>query len=312
MQACRQTVNNYTSTNIAESYPDWVVSTSYVIGDIIRDGNYYWKCAVSVQATNVIRPSNDTTKWVKFRPSNRYAMLDESSTSVTTNNNNISGDASEGIIVEFDNGFYNTIAFGNLLTDQLKIEFSSDDFVTIDETIIWDNPSYLTPTTQTNKWYYRYGTRRAAEMPYTQYFAIQPRLGKIRVTIAPSIVDNGLAQCGYMVSGIAEPLGITKNGVKISFKDYSIYDEDDWGGVEVSKRAIQQIMDITTYNEPSTIIDYIQIVKSMLGDTVLVIGDESDESIFRNLIMLALVKKNDATIESCRKNMASYRFEEKI
>jgi len=240
-------------------------------------------------------------------------MIDESSTSVTTNNNNTSGDASEGIIVEFDNAFYNTIAFGNVLTDQIKIEFSTDDFVTIDETIIWDNPSYLTPTTQTNKWYYRYGARRSAGMPYAKYIPISPRLGKIRVTIAPSIVDNGLASCGYMIAGVAEPLGITKDDVKVSFRDFSVYSQDPWGGVEVEKRQIQQIVDLTTYSENTTMMDYLKIVKKLLGETILLIGDEGDDSIFENLVMLALIKKNDANLRGCSaKNLTTYRFEEKL
>ena len=313
MQICKQAIINYTYTNIKESEPDWTALTSYAIGDQVRDGTYYWKCAVAIPDTNVLRPSNNLTKWGKTRPSNRYAMIDESSRSVTTNNTNTSGDPTEGIIVVFENAFYNTIAFGNLLTDQLKIEFSSDDFVTIDETIIWENPWYINPATQTNKWYYRYGTRRSADMPYAKYFAVAPRFGKIRVTIAPSTSDNGLASCGYMVAGIAEPLGLTKDDVKISFKDWSVYDEDPWGGVEVEKRQIQQILDITTYSDKAVIMDYIKIVRKLLGTTVLLIGDESDDSIFENLIMLALIKKNDASLKgSADKNLATYRFEEKL
>jgi len=310
---CPQDIKRFTDINIVETYPDFQKLTEYPIGSFVQNENFYWKNAVQIMDTNVVEPKDALTKWVKIRPSNRYAWIDLSSTTTTTNQNNISGDPTEGIVAIFESEFYNVMAFGNVLADEIKIEFSLDDFVTIDETIIWDYPSYLTPDSQTNKWYYRYGERREADMPYNKFFPISPRLGKIRVTIKPSSVDAGLASVGYMLCGMSQYVGQTQDTCKISFKDYSVYETDDFGTQVITKRGIQQIMDITTYSDNTLIMDYTKIVKKLLGKYVLAVGDENDDSIFENLLMLCVIKKFDTNLKSYKfKNISNFRLEETI
>jgi len=312
MLLSKQGVAQYTSTNISESYPDWVALTAYVIGDIVRDGNFYWKCTTPIDITNTIPPTKALTKWATVRASNRYAMLDTSSLTYTDNQHNTSGDPTEGIIVEFDNPRFDIIAFGYVITSQIIIEFSSDDFVTIDETITINNNSWVSPTNEANWYDYYYGTFQEAGETYSFYQEIIPRSGKIRVTILPSDIDNGLAQCGYMITGNSIYAGDTQDNVKISFKDWSNREYDDFGTLKVLKRNVQQNFQLQTVVDNSYSVQLFKKIKPILSTPILIVGDESKDSIFENLLMLGTIQKFDGGVQNSPKNFTSFKLEELI
>ncbi len=312
MLLSKQAITDYTATNISESYPDWATLTQYTIGEIVRDGNFYWKAAVSIPDTNTVRPTEAPTKWSQVRASNRYAMLDTSSITYTDNQNNTSGDPTEGIIVEFDNARYDIIAFGGVISDLITIEFSADDFVTIDETITIENQYWVTDNSEAN-WYSYYYGEFTEEGDLTSFFRnITPRAGKIRVTIAPSSVDNGLAQCSYMVCGNSVYAGATLSGVDISTKDWSVREYDAFGTLNIVKRNIQQIITCSTVHDRNYTIPLYKSVKKLRSTHILIVGDEADDSQFENILMLGTIEDDTTKAETSPKNFSDFMFVESI
>jgi len=312
MLLSKQAITDYTSTNILESYPDWVTLTQYTIGEIVRDGNFYWKAAVTILDTNTIRPNEAQTKWAKVRPSNRYAMLDTSSTTYTDNQNNTSGNPAEGIVVEFVNERYDIIAFGAVISDQIKIEFSADDFVTIDDTVTIDNVSWVTEESEANWYDYYYGPFAVGGEMYSFFTTLIPRAGKIRITIAPSGADAGYCQCGYMICGNSIFAGSTLSGVDISTKDWSVREYDDFGTLHTVKRNIQQIISLVSAHDRNYTMPLYKKVKLLRNEHILIVGDESDDSQFENIIMLGTIEDHTTKAENSPKNFSNFKFVESI
>jgi hypothetical protein len=82
-----QGVSEFLATNIPdvidiEGVPttilEWQNFTEYTIGDIVRDGSWYFRTASDIEATeDRDRPSEDRTAWARYSPSNAYAMIDD-------------------------------------------------------------------------------------------------------------------------------------------------------------------------------------------------------------------------------------------
>ncbi len=290
MYLLKQKVTQYTYTNITESFPDWVSGTSYVIGDTVRDANWYFKCAVA--NTDTTSPENEPTKWVKIRPSNRYAMLDTASLTFSDNQSNLSGDPTEGIIVEFDNPRYDTISLGYVLGRETKIEISEDDFATIAWSKTYTTEAYVDESS-TSDWYsYYYGLFLQAESYDHYYVPIPPLSGKIRITILPSdvIEDNGWAKCGFMVCGNNVFAGCTLDSVGMGFKDFSIKNNDEFGTTILTKRRAQQVFDVTTLLDKSKIINLKSNVRKLLATSIVAIPDESENTVYDHLLLLCYIE----------------------
>jgi len=358
MLLAKQGITNILKTNLVESYPDFEELTAYIIGDIRRDGNFYFKAATPILDTNTIHPADDPTRWAKVRPSNRYAMIDTSSLTTSTNEhitpdwlvgtayiiNETSRDtitndfyiciaditgggepstnptnwelylpSSDGIIVEFDNPRYNVIAFGYVVSDKITIEFSSDDFATIEDTIIIENYGWVTQNS-TPDWYsYYYGEFSAAGDTKDAFKILVPKAGKIRVTFDVSTVDAGLASCGYMVAGNTVYAGCTMDGVKLSYKDYSVKTTDAFGTTVLTKRNAQRILKFSVATDVNAVYQVSKEVRKLLATNLLVIGDESDTSHFENLLLLSYIEVFTADLKTSNtKNISQWTIVEKL
>ena len=358
MLLVKQQITTLLKTNLAESYPEFYIHTAYAIGDTRRDGNFYYKAAVAIDATNTIRPSDISTKWVKMRPSNRYAALDTSSLTTSTNDSiisyfdntadyavdelardNVTGEffinilaitgggepstnltnwlyylpSSDGIIFEFDNPRYDIIGFGYVIGEKITIEYSEDDF----NYIVWRDErsqySWIGQDASADKYSYRYGSFAEVGDTYEFYKKMILGSGKLRVTIDPSEVDSGLAAIGYMVAGNSLHVGSVLDGVSFGYTDYSVKVTDVFGTIELTKRDAQRVLGFSVATDVEIAYKIAKDVRKLLATNLMIIGDENDDSMFENLLLLSYIEEFDINLEShIDQNISTWRMIEKI
>lgn len=259
--------------------------TAYLLGDLVRVGNYHYKSLYgSLTTPNVAKDplTNQGTAWYKYEVSNIYACLDEFSETKTTWTANG--------IVEFTRGGKEVIGIGNFTATQVKIEYLDISAVVI----ATQTYNFSTNGDVYDAWDYGYAGF-SSTLSNVLYYPLLRKGVKIRVTFSRS----GLAtDCGFMIAGKTVYMGDTLDDV--NFPDKRIGSQTvsvaDFGTIVLQKDLIRKIAD----------------AKVLVNVPMMFVIDPSTSSTHQNLVILGKITQCSGTANNFDKNEIRWQIEQTI
>lgn len=282
MRICQNLITDYLSANFTEDETAWSGSpTVYSNGDEARDDHYIYKYAGIDGTNSTLSPENEPTLWLKTRASNYYAMLGDKTSQQTT----VSGDLE--ITIESEN--YDTLALLNMTGSQVDIEMrNSDNDIVFTESYSLNNNIDIV-----DAYSYYFSPFEFFTSYYTQ-IPILPN-STIKITITAS---SGTSAIGRLVCGQSYQIGDSLYGTTFSLESYSKTEFDEFGTANIIPRE-------AVYNSsylvriPSTNIPRLQRKrKSLDAIPILFIGDESEDSVYENLLSYGLWQGADMVLSA--------------
>lgn len=283
----KQEIGNLTYSNIVSTVPDYVPTTNYLLGDLVRVGSYHYKSLYgTVALPNVGKDplSNLGTAWFEYEVSNTYACLDTYIETKTT----WTGDG----IVEFTRNTKDKIGIGNFNATKLTIEYRDDLGNVIGTPTVYN---FLNKNRGRNSPWTYYSTKFQQDTSNTIYVPILRKGTKIRIIFERDGLSN---YCGFIVSGKAEDMGKTLENV--SFPDKRI------GNRTVS------VADFQTAVEKRLLMKKIEDAKKLINTSMMFAIDESENSYHQNMIILGKITKCDGAANNFDKNIISWQIEQNI
>jgi hypothetical protein len=262
-------VTGYVSANFTESETDWDIGTSYSYGEEAREGHYIYKSLVSGANTNTgNQPSISPLHWKKNRPSNYFAALDNVNLTQTQNADKveftISGVNYDAISILGIDGYsisVEMIAAGISTAVFSDTKSLDNSLAVIDEMTYWFNDFDFTTT---------YFSR----LPIYSDSTIKVTIDKLGST----------AKVGTLCAGRTLYLGDAAWGASFDMESWGRKVVDEFGATELT-HTNSVYSDTYTLNIPSTKIRELQRkVKQYDFKPLIFIGDETDDSLFENLV----------------------------
>lgn len=281
----QQEINEFTYSNIENTTPTYNPTSNYMLGDMVRVGNYEYKSLFGTEG--VPNKGNDPLNslgisWFEYGSSNEYACLDPYPETKTIWE-------ADGI-VEFLRGAKNVLAIGNFTASNVKLEYLDYNNTVLEtqEFTFSNNEGVY------DEWTYGYGgfTSNTAN---TIYFQLKPIGSKIRITFSK---NGNPTDCGFMTAGGANNCGYTLESV--SFPDKRVGDR------------IIPTASFTTIVNNTRLMRTMNEAKKLINETVLFIIDEDLNSKHENMIFLGKIVKCDGVANNLDKNQINWQVEQNI
>lgn len=303
MKLVQQQIQSFLSSNITEPFLEYNTATTYSFEEdetaltnasVVRYSNYNYRSLIN-NNTNNNPEETENTKWVKWSVSNRYAMIDVSSTSKTVIEN-------DDIVVEFLRGSIDLIGIGNMTASGVTIEHY-DSIGTLIST------ATQTITFSINEdvydlWDYMYSEYSLA-IDRGVKIDIPPIGHKIKVTIHQQ-VSLGKTECGFFIAGEVIDMGETLAEVGFNFNSFSTVDTDIFGTTTITKRNIQDLVDFETIVNSNDTIKTKRKIKTIYDDIVLFVIDPSENSEHENILTLGKVQDASTVLTTATKTIITW------
>ena len=301
MQYIKQELTEFTSTNLTDSYPDWVDTTTYIVepdnaltsASIARYGSYYYRSVTSANL-NFNPGTYSNIKWVKHSVSNKYAMLDMSSNSKSIV---VGGD----LTVTFLQNQSSILGIGNYEADYITIDILAPDGTTI----LW---TYETPS-NINANVYDYYDYIYEPYNLDQDFTTKVNLpiqGRyVRVTFHKLLLTNRSA-CGYLIVGNPMYMGMSLMQPKFGYNSLTTKDISTFGNLDIKKSFVQDVVDFETVIASTYLPRMRRELKKIYDEIVLFIIDERDVSEYENLMTLGVIQDASVVLENNVESVISF------
>lgn len=281
----RQEITEFTYSNIVSTVPEYNPTTNYILGDMVRVGNYEYKSLYgTIELPNVGKDplSNLGTSWFEYGSSNMYACLDLFAETKTV----WTGDG----ILEFNRAQKDTLGIGNFTANKVTIEYRDNLGNVLDSDVY----TYSNNALVIDEWTYGYADFQS--MTNEVIFLPLRILGaKIRVIFE----KNGNAtDCGYLVAGRASYMGRTVDNV--TFPDKRIGDR------------VVPVANFSTSIKSSFVMTKMNEAKKLINETMMFVIDNSDNSVFGNMVFLGKITKIDGNANNFEKNQITWQIEQTI
>lgn len=295
MKAIKQEITEFISTNLNQPRNEWSETTTYSASQEVTYLNHIYRSMVNGNLD--VRPSLNTGKWLLFGVDNSFASIDLHSLTASTID-----DGLDYIEYEFASVGFTMLAFRGIMGATLELfEYDSGG------TLINSQTRSIIPDGQPD----------SVEIDTTVQSVdvildlIQPEVAKMKVRIHKRA--DGRASVDTMVGGRSFSIGATRFGITGGFIDFSIRETDSYGITTIKKRNVQETM------SGEIVIDAIrtQAVKRFIktecmGETIMFIADESDDSKYENLTMLGYVTDFNIRIDNGVKSFGNIEIEESL
>lgn len=217
-----------TNTNVTESEAAWSASP-YTTGQAVYrviDGIHIRFSALQ-NSTNKI-PEDQPTYWLDEGPTNRWAMFDETVSTLTTNSDTIEVEitvpASERIDVLYLAGLAG-----------VSVRVQVEDAV---EGPVYDQTFSLADVSGITDWYAYFYDPIAY---YDELLVVDLPNGAGSVLTVTIDNTGDTAACGALVTGLRKDIGGTQWGFTTEIRDYSVFEEDDFGNRVLVPRAYRKL-----------------------------------------------------------------------
>jgi hypothetical protein len=292
MTICENKIGSYLSVNVTEDEVLWDVNSTYNNGDEARDNNYIYKYAGIDGYNSTLSPENERDIWIIDRPTNYWSMLSENSELVKNTGYQTQKTDSTDLVVEFTLSNYNTLALLNVTASTVLIELINTSTSEVIETTTYDmiDRDSLTDA------YLHYFSE--PDFKYSIYHPIQVISGiKVKITVSPLY---GTAGIGRAVLGFSNYLGETLFKIKPIQTSYTSDTVNEFG---TTISTVNPVYNPTyTIKIPSYRMNGImKKFKNLAGKPLLFIGDETDGSLFENLLTYGLWSKAQPTITNLKR-----------
>jgi len=327
MFAVEQQLKVYESSNIPESYNEWVSTSTYAFGDIIRYGNYYYRSIIDNNVGNTPEYGNDEF-WLTWRVSNAYAMLDEhSSTKTIVNETGMTPKLTLNVAIPYKTyidamGFTqkydvsDVMIFSGLWGSKLTITRDSVGAGDIPIPKVYDlgkaekDSLFFTfnSNMEDDKWYPTSTPPPSPETGNTYTIEIEPYRGRVEVA--------------NFVMGMRRDMGETLFGFKNSFEDNSIWQKDDFG---VSSNIYRLSEEVYSGDVIYGVADYTKIrknIRNIMGRVMAFVADEQNgskiggvvypDSHYGNLVVVGKLDSFTPITSNCVQTKASVQVRELI
>ncbi len=281
----RQEINEFTYSNIISTVPDYDENSNYMLGDLVRVGNYEYKSLFgTVELPN--KGNNPLTtqgvNWFLYGSSNQFACLD----SYTETKTVWSGNG----VCEFLRGQKDTLGIGAFDATKITIEYRDLlDNILESEEILFSNSAGVY-----DEWTYGYAEFTSNTIN-TLYLPLKLIGKKIRVIFQN---DGKSTSCGFLTAGRAVYVGDTIEGVNFPDK-------------RTGNRTVPT-GDFSTIINSNLLMIKINEAKKLINETMLFVIDESENSQHGNMVFLGNITKVDGAAENKEKNKITWQIEQTI
>ena len=307
MQFVKQEITKYIDTNLTDEFDEWSPTTTYIVEEnnnltnasVVRYGTYYYR-SVTNDNLNFNPEEYENIKWVKYKVSNKFAMLDMSANSKSVVEN---GD----MFVIFPQNYMEVLGFGNYEADTILVELLAEDMTTV----VWSKETIsLINLNVYDYWDYMYEPY-IIDSNHTVKMNI-PRLGKyVRVTFRQQPLNNRSA-CGYMIGGNPVYMGKALMGVSFSYNSFATKKIGSLGSLEIEKGAVQDIVDFETVISSNYLPRMRRELKKIYNEIGLFIVDEREDSQYENLMTLGVIQDASVLLENVVESVMTFSVLEAV
>lgn len=307
MKFVKQQIKEFTQTNLVDIYDDWSPTTTYILetdndnltnASVVRYGTYYYR---SVTNDNIgYNPVEyENIKWVKYKVSNKYAMLDMSANSESIVEG---GD----MVVTFLQEYSDTLIIGNYEAKEVLVEVINAD----ESEVLWNTLPSTINLLVYDYWSYIYEPY-SLDVKYTTKIDI-PVAGKyIRVTFK-KLTQSNRASCGFLVAGYGTNMGKSLMGVNFSYNSFTTKEISSFGNLEIKKGAIQDILDFETVIASTELRRMRRVLKNIYDEIVVFIVDERDVSPYESIVTLGVIQDASVILENHIESVMSFSVIEAV
>jgi len=214
------------SSDAVEAYATWNAATNYSVGArVVRTttNRIYERLVAGTSAT---LPELDLVNWLDYAPTNKWAMFDEQTATMTTATNSLTVVVATGVI--------DSVSLIGTTADEVQLTLRDG----LGGAVIWTGSMGLSGETVTD-WY--------------QYFFFDPltsRTQAIFQNLPPYVSSHltmvltgiGSISLGNLVFGASKDIGGLEYGCTASITDYSVKETDAFGITKFVKRGYAKRM----------------------------------------------------------------------
>jgi len=202
------------SNVVEDKHPDWDSGTSYSTGDrVFYTGTTPHRIYEALTTTTGDVPPDNPGKWALVKTSNRWAMFDGSTSSVTSNSSKI--DVTLSISSRADR-----VAFFGLQADTVDVTVKETDGTVIDSTT-YDTSGQSVFVARLP------GLRQAVEIDL--------------------VLSAATAKCAQVAVGFSRDLGGAEFGYSSGIQDFSKRNVNDFGETTLVKRNFGKTLEVQTF-----------------------------------------------------------------
>lgn len=201
-------------------HPAWLANTTYAADARCVHQHRIW---ISARANNVNQePGKAKEWWVDERPTNRWAMFDQSPGTTSSATGSLS-------VTLRPKGWVNAVALLAITCRTARVQVLAAD----GSTVLFDRTQDLPGITRTSwhAWFMRDRFRVAGDLVFENL----PR--RVTGSIVVTLRGPGAVSLGVLVAGVQHNFGMTVDEAESGLVDHSRVLIDDFGGVSITRRG---------------------------------------------------------------------------
>jgi len=299
MKILQNKITDYSYANFTENETLWDSNATYNYEDEARDGHYIYAYAGNDGTNTTDAPSLDflklaqNRKWIKIRPSNYYAMLDNETKTQTEVNDKIN--------IEIQVKNYDAISLLDL--DATSVKISLTDNATSTE--VYTKTIDMLDTSSIVD-FYSYSFNEIGKKP-SLYIDDIPLYSNATIKIV--IDSNGsIAKCGRLVCGRTYYIGTTGYGANLNQESYSKKETDIFGNTSLAHSNSVNLDSYEVSVPTNSVPNIRRKFKELDAVAILFIMDESENSILDNLLTFGYYQSFSILIPDSQISTASLQI----
>lgn len=228
-------INLISSSVPSTTVPDWNISTSYSIDDLVlyTDNNIY----KALTANTGKQPDISPEDWSDQGAENRWAMFDDYVSSVTD-----SGTTTMSVTLGFNN--CDTFSLFNIVANTVTATLN------VDSVEVWSKVINLVDAgSNITDWYEYFFGPIESESDHVETGV--PIYGSNAELTLEFEVSSGTVQCGHCTMGLAQFVGLTNYGIEIGIISYGKKDVNQFGQAYLKQGAFAKRANLTAFVKPA-------------------------------------------------------------
>lgn len=261
------------STTAVETVPAYNAGTNYAVGARVLFQDFIYESLQTPNTGNT--PSTSPTFWLRVRPSNPTAMFDSTVSTQTT--------ANSSLVVNIKiNSAINSVAFLNITSASLLRVRLIDKSVT-PNIVVFDRSINLDASIVTDWYEYFFSD---FELRSDLVITDIPPYGNSQLEV--TLTGAGTVGIGLLMVGTTFDLGLTRLGVSVGIRDYSVKETDQFGSTIFVQRDFSKRMSPTVFVENTRLNAVTKVLTKLRATPTVFIGSEEAE--FESLIVFGFLR----------------------
>ena len=277
MRIVQNKITDYLSINVTETETAWSSGSLYYYADEVRQGHFIYKYAGENQTNTKDDPevTYDRDKetysvWVRVRPTNYWAALDEKTFTRTVK--------ADSLVIELTNNDYDTVALLNLNATDVTIELIDLTTTDVLYTSSYDLNNTIDIVDEKSFWYNQFDY---STIVYEQNVPLLTNT-KLKITINYTGDAVGV---GRLIAGSSTYIGTTLYPATLDQITYSRFNTDIFGNTDLQQGQTTKQQSYTVIAPNSRIPFLERKRKELTAIPLLFVMDDSETSNLDNLLV---------------------------